>query len=64
MSQVCWHPLNHNLVSAVDYNGSITIFDIRSTFPLQVADNVHKGKVFTGVWKDEDTILTGFCYSR
>ena len=48
-----------NLVSSVDYEGSITIFDIRSTFPLQVADHVHKGKAFTGVWKNQDMILTG-----
>ena len=59
VSQVAWHPVNTNLISAVDYDGSITIYDIRSTFPLHIAENVHKGKMFTGIWKDENIMLTG-----
>ena len=58
-SNLAWHPVNVNLISSVDYEGTVTLFDIRTSFPLQVAENIHKGKIFANAWKNENIVLTG-----
>ena len=58
-SDVCWHPTNSYLTSSCDYDGSIIIYDIRSSFPLHVKKAVHQGKAFCLTWKDSDIILSG-----
>ncbi len=63
-SAVDWHPKNDWLVSATDFAGNVTIFDIRSSYPLHVTEHVHSGKIFCGVWKSENLMLTGDCRER
>ena len=60
-SAVAWHPSNDWLVSATDYAANVTVFDIRSAFPLHVAEHVHEGKILCGVWKNEEMMMTGDC---
>ena len=43
ISQVKWAPSNEHIFSCVDYNGSVTLWDIRATQPLSSTE-AHTGK--------------------
>ena len=58
-SVVRWHPTQSTTVSAMDYAGSVTVFDTRSTFPIHIAEHVQEGKILCGAWKNGEVLLSG-----
>jgi len=59
VSDVLWHPTNTNTLISCSYEGGISVYDIRSTFPLHSVAGVHHGKAFCECWKNENELLTG-----
>ena len=58
-SVVRWHPTQSTIVSAMDYAGSVTVFDTRSIYPIHIAEHVQEGKILCGAWKNGEELLSG-----
>ena len=51
ISQVKWSPQNVNTFSTSNYNGEVSVWDIRSSVPVSTSE-VHSGKVLCLDWLD------------
>lgn len=58
-SVVRWHPAQRSIVATMDYAGSVTLFDLRSVYPIHIAERVQSGKILGGAWKNGETLLSG-----
>lgn len=59
ISDVCWCPNNGYYLAASCYDGSVTLFDIRTTLPLHVLEHVHSDKGLSVEWANPSCIFSG-----
>ncbi|GAB9475166.1 Ribosome biogenesis protein wdr12 [Globisporangium polare] len=53
VSAVAWHPSNASLFASTSYDGSVKVWDSRSTVPLHTVA-AHAGKALDVAWRPED----------